>query len=124
MIRVLGGPKRLCDGLTRRDLLHAGALSLFGLGMPEFAALGRAQAATTSTLPGFGRAKACILLFLYGSPSQIETFDPKPKAPAEVRGELGCIPSSVPGLDVCELLPNLARVMDKVCVIRSVNHPY
>ena len=73
---------------------------------------------------GFGQAKSCILLFLYGSPSQIETFDPKPDAPVEIRGEFGCIPSSVPGLNVCERLPRLAQVMDKVTVIRSVTHPY
>jgi hypothetical protein len=75
-------------------------------------------------LPGFGQAKACILLFLYGSPSQLETFDPKPDAPFEVRGELGCIASSVSGLHVCAGLPRLARVMDKVTLIRSVSHPY
>jgi hypothetical protein len=64
------------------------------------------------------------LLFLYGSPSQIETFDPKPEAPLEIRGDLGCIPSAVPGVNVCVGLPLLARVMDKVTVIRSVSHPY
>ena len=68
----------------------------------------------SSKLPGFGQAKSCILLFMYGSPSQLETFDPKPDAPLEVRGELGCIPSSVVGLNVCERLPRLAQVMDKV----------
>ncbi|MGE3821310.1 MAG: DUF1501 domain-containing protein, partial [Isosphaeraceae bacterium] len=73
---------------------------------------------------GFGKAKSCILLYLYGAPSQLETFDPKPDAPTQIRGELGCIPSSVPGLNVCELLPRLARIMDKVTVIRSVSHPY
>jgi hypothetical protein len=125
MIRVLGAPKRLCDGLTRRDLLHAGALSLFGLNLTE-AGVPRTAAATPAagTLPGFGQARACILLYLYGSPSQLETFDPKPGAPVEVRGELGSIPSVVPGLDVCELLPRLARVMDKVSVVRTVTHPY
>ncbi|HEX8200101.1 MAG TPA: DUF1501 domain-containing protein, partial [Isosphaeraceae bacterium] len=123
MIRVLGAPKRLCDGLTRRDLLHVGALGLFGLGLPEAGASG-ADPAPAGALPGFGRARACILLYLYGSPSQLETFDPKPGAPVEVRGELGSIPSAVPGLDVCELLPRLARVMDKVSVVRSVTHPY
>ena len=75
-------------------------------------------------LPGFGQAKSCILLFMYGSPSQLETFDPKPDAPAGVRGEFGCIASSVPGLNVCERLPRLAQVMDKVTLIRSVSHPY
>lgn len=126
MIRVLGGPKRLCDGLTRRDLLHVGSLGLLGAGL---ATPGRAAAAAAEPAepPGhgrFGQAKACILLFLYGSPSQLETFDPKPDAPEQIRGELRSIPSSVPGLDVCELLPRMARVMDKVTVLRSVSHPY
>jgi hypothetical protein len=124
MIRVLGGPKRLCDGLTRRDLLHVGALGMLGLGSPGVAGIGRAVGDESSRPRSFGQAKSCILLFLYGSPSQIETFDPKPDAPVEVRGEFGCIASSVPGLSVCERLPRLAQVMDKVTLIRSVTHPY
>jgi hypothetical protein len=130
MIRVLGGPKRLCDGLTRRDLLHVGSLSLLGLGASGFDPRA-AFAGELGPEPGrnldlgrFGQAKACILLFLYGSPSQLETFDPKPAAPEQIRGELKSIASSIPGLDVCELLPKMARVMDKVTVIRSVSHPY
>lgn len=122
MIRVLGGPKRLCDGLTRRDLLHVGAAGLLGLGGSAIAS--RPAAAASSSLPRFGQAKSCIMLFLYGSPSQIETFDPKPEAPVEIRGEFGCIPSNVPGTLVCDHLPRLAKVMDKLTVIRSVNHPY
>ncbi|MFO0954904.1 MAG: DUF1501 domain-containing protein [Isosphaeraceae bacterium] len=129
MLRVLGGPKRLCNGLTRRDLLQVGALGVTGLGMPglsEFAARAAdVPGPGTSLVAGrFGQAKACILLFLYGSPSQLETFDPKPDAPELIRGELKSIPSSVPGLDVCEMLPRMAQVMDKVTVVRSVSHPY
>ncbi len=124
MIRVLGGPKRLCDGLTRRDLLHAGAISLFGLGLSDWSTPASAASRQETTLTGFGRAKSCILLYLYGAPSQIETFDPKPEAPVEIRGEFGKIPSNVPGLDLCEGLPRLAKVMDKVTVLRSVTHPY
>ena len=127
MLRVLGGPKRLCDGLTRRELLQVGSLGLLGLGLTEWQAPTAARAGESlpsARLPGFGKAKSCILLFLYGSPSQLETFDPKPDAPVEIRGELGSIPSSVPGLNVCERLPRLAQVMDKVTVIRSVSHPY
>ncbi len=123
MIRVLGGPKRLCDGLTRRDLLHVGSLGMLGLGVSGtglLVPLPAVASSSTSGLPGFGQAKACILLLMYGSPSQIETFDPTPNAPVEVRGELGCIESSVPGLNVCEL-PNLAQVMDKVTLIRSLS---
>lgn len=117
MIRVLGGPKRLCDGLTRRDLLRVGALGALGAGS-------NVAAAGVNRPASFGRAKSCILLYLYGAPSQIETFDPKPKAPLEIRGEFKSIASVVPGLDVCEGLPRLARVMDKVSVIRSMTHPY
>jgi hypothetical protein len=125
MIRVLGGPKRLCDGLTRRDLLHVGAVGALGLGLPASLGSGNARAGqATPALPQFGRAKSCILLFLYGSPSQLETFDPKPGAPAEIQGEFGCIPSSVPGLNVCDRLPLLAKVMDKVTILRSVTHPF
>src|SRR4051794_18559687 len=103
MIRVLGGPKRLCDGLTRRDLLHVGSVGLLGLGLADAPARGAGpDAGRPIVLGGFGQAKACILLFLYGSPSQIETFDPKPDAPEQIRGELKSIPTRVPGLDVCE----------------------
>ncbi|GAC1451167.1 MAG: DUF1501 domain-containing protein [Isosphaeraceae bacterium] len=126
MIRVLGGPKQLCDGLTRRDLLHVGSLSLLGLGLPKLGGGPSSLSATEIPLANarFGQAKSCILLFLYGSPSQLETFDPKPEAPVQVRGELKSIHSSVVGLDVCELLPRLARVMNKVTVVRTVSHPY
>ena len=115
MLRILGGPKRFCDGLTRRELLTGRVARLHGrrtIGDPGPGTV--AAAAPSSALPGFGQAKSCILLFMYGSPSQLETFDPKPDAPVEIRGELGCIPSSVPGLNVCERLPRLAQVMDKV----------
>jgi hypothetical protein len=124
MIRVLGNAKRLCDGLSRRDLMHVGSLGLLGLGLAD--SVPRCQAANSARtgLPSFGRAKSCILLYLYGAPSQIETFDPKPAAPVGIRGEFGTISSVVPGLDICERLPRLSKVMDKVTVVRSVTHPY
>lgn len=126
MIRVLGGPKRTCDGITRRDLLHAGGLSLLGLGLGGNL-LGTQAAfaqSSSSELPGFGKARSCILLYLYGAPSQIETFDPKPKAPLEIRGELGTIETCVPGTFIGEGLPRLARVVDRMTLVRSVTHPY
>ncbi len=117
MLRVLGSPKKLCRGPTRRDFLTAAGFGALGLG---------AAAAPLYAAPprGFGRAKACILLYLYGSPSQLETFDPKPDAPVEIRGELGAIRSRLPGADVGELLPLTSRVMDRVTVVRSLTHPY
>src|SRR5690349_1847540 len=126
MLRILGSPKRLCDGWTRRDMLWAGGLGLFGLGLGDFVRLAEAQAAAPGAPAArhFGRAKACILLYLYGAPSQLETFDMKPDAPVEVRGELKPVRSALPGCDVCELLPNAARVMDRVTVVRSMTHPF
>jgi hypothetical protein len=124
MLRILGSPKRFCDGLTRRDMLWAGGLGLFGLGLADWLRLAELQASEARPANHFGQAKACILLFLYGSPSQLETFDMKPDAPPEIRGEMKPIRSALPGCDVCELLPNTARIMDRVTVVRSVTHPY
>jgi hypothetical protein len=125
MLRILGSSKKLCCGWTRREMLQAGAAGFFGLGLSDFLRLEEAQAGSSSHREShFGHAKSCILLHLYGSPSQLETFDMKPGAPVEIRGEFKPIRSSLPGLDVCELLPNLARVMDRTCVVRSMTHPY
>src|SRR3954467_6190067 len=116
MLRILGSPKRSCDGLTRRDLLRAGGLALLA-GAP------RAPLAAAPTAPG-AKARSVILLYLFGGPSQLDTFDPKPDAPAEVRGDMGSIPTTVPGLRVSELLPNVARVMGRVTLLRSLTHPW
>ncbi len=124
MLRILGSATRLCDGLTRREMLRAGGLGFLGLGLADYLRLHEAQAARPHVAKSFGKAKSVILLFLYGSPSQLETFDVKPDAPEEIRGEFKSIRSSLPGLDVCELLPNAAKIMDRVCVVRSMTHPY
>jgi hypothetical protein len=127
MLRILGSPKRFCDGLTRRDMLVAGGLGLCGLGLSDLLRAEEAQRSRPAGQRpggGFGKAKACILLFLYGSPSQLETFDMKPDAAPEIRGEFKPIRSRLPGLDVCELLPNAAKLMDKTTVLRSLTHPY
>lgn len=123
MLRILGSPKRLCNGLTRRDLLRVGGLGLGGLGLADLLRY-TAEASDAARPSNFGKAKSIILIHLYGSPSQLEWADLKPNAPVEVRGELGGIPSSVPGLPVCELLPNMAKVMDRTTVIRSMTHEY
>jgi len=110
----------LHDERTRRDFLRVGGLGALGL-----ADLARLQANAAPTAErSFGRARSCILLFPYGSPPQHETFDPKPDAPAEVQGELKAIPTSLPGLKVCEGLPRIARVADRLTVVRSMTHPY
>src|SRR5689334_3088225 len=87
MLRVLGSPKRFCDGLSRRDMLWAGGLGLFGVGLERFLRLQNTQASLPSSRH-FGRAKSCILLYLYGAPSQLEFCDMKPDAPLEIRGDL------------------------------------
>ncbi len=124
MLRLYGTPRRLCDGLTRRDFLHIGGLGAFGLTVADALRLQQAHAAPGQPAPGFGSAKACILLFPYGSPSQHETFDPKPEAPADIQGEMKAIRTSVPGLTICDHLPRIARLMDRVTVVRSLTHPY
>jgi hypothetical protein len=126
MLHVLGNRKTLCNGQSRREFLTAGAA--LGLTLPAYL---RARAEqVTQPQPKlkhdahFGKAKSCILLFLYGSPSQLELADMKPDAPVEVRGELKGIRSTLPGCDVCELLPHTSRVMHNVTVVRSVTHKY
>lgn len=123
MLQILGSPKRLCGGLTRREMLRVGGLGLAGMTLAELMAW-REVSAATGRPRSFGRAKSVILLHLYGSPSQLEWADPKPEAPVEIRGELGSIPSSLPGCGVCELLPQMAKVMDRTTVLRSMTHPY
>jgi len=121
VINLLGSPRRLCDGLSRRELLTLGGLSALGIGLADHFTW---AAPSPTRVPHFGKAKACILIFLYGSPPQHETFDPKPDAVAEVRGEIGSMPSVVPGVRVCELLPRTARIMDQITVVRSMTHRY
>lgn len=129
MLRILGSPRKLCDGVTRRDFLHVGGLGALGLTLADFGRIREAQAAagtspSAKTANSFGKAKACILLFPYGSPPQHETFDPKPEAPVEIQGQMKAIETRVPGVAICDHLPRIARVMDRVTVVRSMTHPY
>src|SRR5262245_42140366 len=120
MLRILGSVRQLCDGMTRREMLRAGGLGLCGLSLADLVRVQEGQAATA----GGGQAKAVIILYLYGAPSQLETYDPKPDAPAEIRGEFGSIGTCIPGLRICEHLPGLAKVLDRATVIRSMTHPF
>lgn len=104
---------------TRREMLVRAGQAGFGLTLPGLFQAG-AAASRASSPPG--RAKSCILLFLSGGASQYETFDPKPDAPADVRGTFGPIRTSVPGVDVCELLPRLARQAHRYALVRSLTH--
>src|SRR5712691_10468135 len=104
-----------CDGLTRRDFLHAGAVTSLGLTLPGLMAQKAAGA-------GNDRDINCIMLFLVGGPSHIDTWDPKPKAPAEVRGPFQPIATKVPGMQFTEIFPKMALQADKISLIRSVYH--
>ncbi len=126
MLRILGANKTLCDGLSRRDLMQIGGLGACGLGLSNYLGLQALQASSQDqpAAASFGKAKRCILLYLYGAPSQLETFDMKPTAPVEIRGTMKPIPSVLPGLDVCEHLPHIAGITDRITVVRSMSHPY
>lgn len=118
MLRILGPNRTTCDGMTRRDLLRLGSLSLIGGASLSQSAI----ASSGDNRPG--RAKAVILIDLFGGPSHIDTFDLKPDAPPEIRGEFKPIATSLPGVRICEHLPLLARMMHKLCTIRTVSHGY
>src|SRR4051812_644835 len=120
-------PNRLCDGHNRREWLRVGGLSMLGLSLGELLSASRASASTPDSvlargLQGatFGRAKNVIFLWLQGGPPQHETFDPKPDAPAEIRGPFRPIATNVPGIRFCELLPRTALRADKLAVVRSI----
>lgn len=110
--------------LARRTLLQAGGLSAVGLSLPQLlAAKERSQAAPRRAEGAAGgSAKACILLYMLGGPPQQETFDMKPEAPGGARSLFPTIATNVPGIDICGLLPDLARQADKLAIIRSVHH--
>ncbi len=114
MLHLRGSGARLCDGVSRREFLRIGSLGLAGLTMP---ALFQARAENSPA-----RAKSVIQLFLWGGPSQHETFDLKPKAPEGVRGEFRPIDTNVPGIRICEHLPQLARRAERYAILRSVTH--
>ena len=103
--------------VSRRSFVQAGVLGAGGLGLSELLQL-KAQAANARS----GKKTSVILFWLSGGPGHMETWDPKPGAPAEVRGPFGAISTSVPGIQFGELMPNLAKRMDKLAVLRSVNH--
>jgi hypothetical protein len=107
----------LCDGLSRREFLRVGGLALAGLSLPTlFAKQASARPDNRS------KAKACIQLFMWGGPSQLETFDLKPEAPEGIRSLFRPIATNVPGIRICEHLPRLARMTDQFAILRSVTH--
>src|SRR5438105_2536661 len=104
-----------CQGMTRRTAIKAGFLGLLGLSLPD---LLRARAQSTEA----PKDTAVILIWLDGGPSQLETYDPKPDAPAEYRGPFGAIDTNVPGIRISATLPRHARHADKMIFVRSLHH--
>ena len=121
-----------CDGLTRRDLVCVGGLSAFGFGLPDFFRLGgtcvaappedhTGVASRNEIVPA--KAKSCILIWLDGGPTHLETFDPKPNAPSEIRGPMATVGTSLPGIRLNECLMSTAAQMDNIAVVRSMTSP-
>src|SRR5262245_38189225 len=117
MLRILGRPRRFCDGVSRRDLLLAGGASLLG------GFFHRPQAPALDAPRGFaGKARSVILVFLHGGAAHQDLWDLKPDAPVEVRGEFRPVATSAPGVRICEHLPQTAKWMHRAAVVRTVNH--
>jgi hypothetical protein len=118
VLTLLGSSSHACDGLSRRTLLQAAGAGLLGSSLAQIGAAEAAGAVRKA------KARSVIFLFLYGGPSQLETFDLKPEAPDAIRGPFRPIASRTPGLLISEHLPRTAAVSDKFCVIRTMSHPY
>src|SRR5207248_2996917 len=123
MLTIPGHPIRTCEGWSRRELLRVGGAGLLGLNLPEFLSWKAAAApAKAETNKAFGAAKSVIMLFLQGGPSHIDIWDPKPDAPSNIRGEFKAIKSNVSGSWLSEVMPQLAKQMDKATLIRSLSY--
>src|SRR5262245_17067295 len=105
-----------CDGISRRDFLHAGALGFLGLSLPDLFALKASGAINME------KDANCIFLMLLGGPSQLDTWDMKPNAPAEIRGPYKPIKTNVPGIEISEIFPRTARNADKFALVRTLYH--
>lgn len=116
MLDFVGRPTRLCDGVNRRGFLRVGSLGVAGLTLPQVLQARRANAAVDES------PKSVILFYQAGGASHIDMYDMKPQMPAEVRGPFQPVATSLPGFDVCNLLPGHARIANKLAVIRSITH--
>ena len=114
MLSILGPQARLCDGITRREMLRIGGLGFAGLTLADVLRL-QAQAGTSA-----GRGRSVIMIWLRGGASHIDSYDMKPDAPPEVRGEFNPISTAVPGIEICEYLPLHAQMMDKLAIVRGI----
>ncbi len=125
MLSIPGLSGWTCDGFSRREFMRVGGAGLMGVNLAQLLSM-QARAsegpAPSSHQAGWGKAKNVILVFLQGGPSHIDIWDPKPDAPSNIRGEFKAIKTKVPGIQVTEVMPKLAQVMDKVTLVRSVSY--
>lgn len=119
MLTISGSESRFCDGLSRRNCLQIGGLALGGLALPEILRAESTNTAGRSSKPT-RTAKGIIMVLLPGGPTHLDTVDLKPDAPSEIRGEFLPIATKQPGVEICELLPKLAGIADKLTIIRSL----
>jgi hypothetical protein len=120
MLSIVGSGTPLCDGLSRRELLRIGGVGLGGVTLPQLLRQRAEASARADHTPSLGKARSIILLFNSGGIPHHESFDPKPEAPREVRGEFGVIDTRTPGLQLGELLPKTAQLTDKMAIVRSM----
>jgi hypothetical protein len=119
MLKILGRkPSRFCDGHSRRHFLRIGGLAMGGLALPQIMQAEEASPTTRGKKLGH---KAIIMIYLSGGPSHQDMYDLKMEAPLEIRGSFRPIQTNVPGIEICEHLPRLAKIMDKVAIIRSLH---
>src|SRR5688572_13406369 len=124
MIEIGESRVPVCQGITRREWLRAGSLAPLGLTLPDLLLANQAEAASkTAAPPSFGRAKSCIVAFLFGAPAHQDLWDLKPEAASEYRGEFSPIGTSADGIQVGEHLPKTAAQAHRFSIIRSVTHP-
>jgi hypothetical protein len=121
MFELKLGSNRGCDRIRRRDALKVGTLSALGLRLPDHLRARAMAEGSSGAAPTDLGDVSCILIWLSGGISHIDSFDPKPDAPAEVRGEFATIATNVPGISICDQLPRLARHQDKYSILRSLN---
>lgn len=121
MLRLHPEVTRLADRISRREMLRLGGLGALGLSLPTLLGTRTANATPRQTATSFGQAKSCIVLFLFGGPPQHSTWDPKPNAPANIRGEFAPIATNVPGIQLGEIMPRLARHADQLAILRAMS---
>src|SRR5260221_12407766 len=124
MLSIPGKSGSTCAGFGRREFLRVGGAGMLGISLADLLqlqALGADTPDSAKQKAGWGKAKSVLFVFLQGGPSHIDIWDPKPDAPSNIRGEFKPIKSNVPGIWLSEVMPQLAKKIDKAALVRSVS---